>query len=380
MTKINKNKKTKILIAITKSNWGGAQKYVFDIATNLDFNKYDVVVAFGGNGELKNKLQDLNIKTVSLDSLGRDINFFKDIKSFLDLYKIIKSENPDILHLNSSKIGATGSLIGRLLRIPKIIFTAHGWAFSEDRSTLSKIIFRSIAYLTIFLSHKTILVSKGLKKQLGPLPFSKNKTVLIYNGIGNIDFLNKEIARTEIENILKIKISKKIWIGNIGELHHIKGQNYAIEAFKEINNPDIGLFITGEGEKRSDLEKQIKESSLQESVFLLGNIKNASRYLKAFDIYIHPSLSEALAFAILEAGKAEIPIIASRVGGIPEIINANEGILIEPRKPELIKKSIENIINNPELAKKYSKNLKTRIDTEFSISKMIKETEELYSK
>jgi len=168
-------RKQKILYVITKSNWGGAQRYVFDLATSLDKNLFDVVVVCGGNGLLKEKLQSENIKVVSLKTLERDINIKKELLSAKELYKIFKTEKPDIVHLNSSKAGAIGAFVARIVGIKKIIFTAHSWAFNENRSFYSKIIIEFIHWLTVFLSHKTIAVSESVKKQISHLPFIKTK-------------------------------------------------------------------------------------------------------------------------------------------------------------------------------------------------------------
>ena len=132
------HKKHKVLIVITKSNWGGAQKYVFDLATNLSRDKFDVRVIFGGHGILAEKLEEAGITTISIPELGRDVSILKDIKVFFKLWSIFKKQKAEIVHVNSSKIGGIGALAGRLSGAKKIVFTAHGWAFNENRSSLSK--------------------------------------------------------------------------------------------------------------------------------------------------------------------------------------------------------------------------------------------------
>ena len=158
--------KKKILYLITKSNWGGAQRYVFDLATSLNKEEYDVVVALGGTGRLVDELKNKKVRVIQLKSLERDISIFKEIKSAIELFKIIKSEKPNILHINSSKAGGLGALIGRILGVPKIIFTAHGWAFNEDRPWRQKISIKTLHWLTILLSHTTITVSETTKRNV----------------------------------------------------------------------------------------------------------------------------------------------------------------------------------------------------------------------
>ena len=115
--------KKKVTYVITKSNWGGAQRYVFDLATNLPKEQFEVAVALGGDGLLAKKLQERNTSIYRSISLGRDISIGKDIRSFFELYRLFKKERPDVVHLNSSKAGGIGALAARVAGIKKIIFT-----------------------------------------------------------------------------------------------------------------------------------------------------------------------------------------------------------------------------------------------------------------
>ena len=140
----------KIVYLITKSNWGGAQKYVFELATgvlqdnNSNTSKYEVKVMVGGNGELITRLQSAGIQVIPIDSLSNKVGLKKELRTLGELWKIIRKEKPDILHVNSSKAGIMGALVGRILRVPKIVFTAHGWAFNEDRPFWQKIILKIV--------------------------------------------------------------------------------------------------------------------------------------------------------------------------------------------------------------------------------------------
>ena len=154
------NRRMKILYLVTKSNWGGAQKYVYDLALSFAAKGHDVTVAFGGQGELARKLVDAGIRTVSIDSLARDINLTKELKSTLLLYRLIKKESPDIIHSNSSKAGGIGSLLGRFLGVPLVVVTIHGAPFREERSFMIRGLIYLFTWMTSLLAHKVIAVSK----------------------------------------------------------------------------------------------------------------------------------------------------------------------------------------------------------------------------
>ncbi len=370
--------KHKILYIITKGNFGGAQRYVFDLASSLPKEEFDTVVAFGQAGTLAEKLKEADIRTIEIKSLSRDINPLLDTKSFFELIKIIKKEKPDTIHLNSSKIGGIGSLVGRLLFVKNIIFTAHGWAWNENRGFASKNIIKFLHWLTIVFSHKTIIVSKNSAEQIKRWPSISKKIKIIHNGISAFDLEEKTEARKKINP----SFIENTLIGTTSELHKNKGLDYLIEAFYEVSKKyqESRLVILGEGEERENLTRLISEKKLQDKVYLAGYVKDAKRYLKAFDIFTLTSRTEAFPYSILEAGFAGLPVIASDVGGISEIIeNQTNGILVKKGAIKEIEKSIMALLENEATRNIYGKNLKEKIEKNFSQEEMVRKTIALYN-
>jgi hypothetical protein len=187
----------KILFLITKSNWGGAQRYVFDLATTLDQDIYEPVVALGGNGELLDKLSVAGIRTISLATLQRDISFTKELSFAKELWRTVRIEKPDVFHVNSSKAGGLGCFIGRVAGINRVIFTAHGWAFNEDRPLWQKFIIKKLHWWTVVLSHHTIAVSSAVAAQMN-WPFVQRKMTVIHPGRTITNFAGKLEARQTI--------------------------------------------------------------------------------------------------------------------------------------------------------------------------------------
>ncbi len=360
--------KKKVLLAITKSNGGGAQRYVFDLATHIPQEEFEVVVAHGGNGIMSQKLRGAGIRTIEIPGLGRDINPLADISSLQSLLKTVRLEKPDVLHLNSSKVGLLGALAGRMTGTPRIIFTAHGWPFNEDRSFLERILFRVLAWLTTLLSHRTIAVSDAVARSLG------RNIAVIRNGVEIGTYISKDEARTKLVSQC---IENEFWFGTIAELHPVKGLAFAIQAFQKhaALYPTARYVIIGDGEQHSQLEKQINTSGFANRIHLVGFHEDANRYLKAFDAFVLPSLSEALSFSILEAGAAQIPVIATGVGGIPEIIeDGQSGILVPPRDSRALSQAFERIHIDAQLRESLASTLHTRVIREFSLERMVEKT------
>lgn len=343
----------RIAFVITKSNWGGAQKYVFNKSMKAHSKGKEILVVLGGNGELKKRLENNGITVKSLKYLGRDISLFKEISVFFSLLKIFRNFKPHIIHLNSSKIGVLGSFAGRFHNLllskknkAQIIFTAHGWAFNEDLKFFKKIFIKIFSFWTIILSHQVIVLSKFEYNQVYRWPFCQKKLKIESLRIGDIDFLTKEKAQKFfLDKIPQIKFSPEIKIvGTIAELHKNKGLKYAVEAFEEIiknQNDNLIWIIIGEGEERQNLEERIKMAKLSDKIFLTGHIEDAAKYLKAFDLFLLPSLKEGLPYALLEAEKANLPIISTEVGGIPEFFSKKPNIIIKPKSVNEIIKSIK---------------------------------------
>ncbi len=373
--------KKKILFAVTKGNWGGAQRYVFDLATNIPPEEYEVVVVCGDGERLTSKLAEKKIRTIRLKSLSRDIHLGKDILSFFEMIGVLIKEKPDVLHLNSSKIGGIGAVAGRLTGIKQIIFTGHGWAWNEDRNFFSKLIITALYWFTVELSHKTIAVSHKIAEQILGVPWiTKEKIVVVHNGVSDsgTEYLERFAARTA----LKHKVAEKFWIGTIAELHKNKGLDYLIQAYSYIaeSNPDAALLIIGEGEERENLTDLIIKLGLQKKIHLLGFVDNAQRFLKAFDVFVLPSRTEAFPYVPLEAGLAQLPVIASRVGGIPEAItNRKNGLLVNPGEIYELKSAIKELLEDSAKAAIFGHNLRKTVEENFSIERMVQKTLSVYN-
>ena len=387
--------KIKILYIITKSNFGGAQRYVYDLATNLPKTEFEILVAFGGNGLLKEKLEAAHIRTVTLSALDRDIGTFKEFLAFLQILGTIKNFEPELIHLNSSKAGILGGLAARFYnlfgfilkllhcidRAPRpcqIVFTAHGWAFKEKRKFMARKLIEYSSWLTVVLSHTTIVVSNDDREKVRHFIFIQSKIKLVHNGIETPHFISRDDARAFLSEKIGHSISNETLLaGTVAELHKNKGLDYVVEAMKTA--PRYSYIIIGTGEDREKLQGTIEKTGLNQRVFLAGQIKNAASFLKAFDLFILPSLKEGLPYALLEAGAAGVPVIATDVGGVPEIIDdMSSGIVVKAKRPKEIAEAIAFLIEYPEKKKEFGEKLQKTVAEKFTLERMVKETVAVY--
>jgi len=376
----NINKK-KVLYLITKSNWGGAQRYVYDLATNLDREKFEPVVALGGNGILADMLENAGIRVINIESLGRNISLKKEWAFACELWQILRVERPDVFHVNSSKAGGVGTLLGRLLRAPNVIFTAHGWAFNEDRPLWQKLITKFLHWITVLLSHRTIAVSSAIVKEMNwPGALRKMKIVNPGRTIGPM--YQKIEAREKIMDFFPrlLPYQSDPWLVCVAELHPIKRHHILIEAISELvkDYPTLRLILIGDGELKSVIEKQIANADLTENIFVLGNITEAARFLKAFDMFVLASKSESYGYVLHEAGLAGVPIIATNVGGITDIIiDQQTGLLVPPDNVNALIIAINTLLTNPTQRVNYASTLQIELQKR-TVTKMTRQTESLY--
>jgi glycosyltransferase involved in cell wall biosynthesis len=366
----------KILYGITKSNFGGAQRYVFDLARESKKAGHEVSVLCGGEGVLVKRLQEENIRVITFPHLKRDISLLDEARSLNFILLTLRNERPDVFHTNSSKLGGLGNFTARLAGIKKIVFTSHGWAFNEKRPFWQKVLIKFFSWLTIFFSHQTICVSDKTREQIERWPLVKNKLKVIHNGIDHFPTLSREEARKE----LGVNDSTLL-IGSLAELHHIKGLDILLEAWQKfVKNHDAKLVIFGEGEERKNLVHLAEVLEIKGSVNFKGFVEDARRFLPALDIFILPSRSENLPYSVLEAGLVGLPSIATRVGGIPEIIETGvSGALVEPESPREILSTLILFSEDQTLRERVGSALKEKVQSEFTLEKMARDTIGLYA-
>ncbi len=370
----------KILYLVTQSSWGGAQKYVFELAQALQ-NEHEVCVACGGTGELYQKLRDYNIRVIPLSYLKRDISFFYEIKGYFELKNLLKNENPDIFHVNSSKAGVLGSFAARKMSV-KVIYTVHGAVFTAAFSKAKKIFFKWIEKMTVKYKDIVIAVSeKDRQLWLKNKICSSGKIITVRNGINpsaESMFFSKDEARQK----LNLGLNEKKIIGIVANFYPEKNYFFLIKAYAELlkDKPGTRLVIIGDGTERNKIENEIAALQLREKFFLLGFVKDASRYIKAFDIFVLPSIKEGLPCTLLEAQLAKVPIVASKVGGIPEIISDEKsGLLFDSNDQNQFLEKIKRLLEDDALSNLLIENGYKSVKEKFNFNKQILKTTKIYS-
>jgi glycosyltransferase involved in cell wall biosynthesis len=375
----------KILYLITKSNWGGAQRNVYDLAVSMKAAGHEVKVAVGGAGILKDRLEAAGIFTHTISNMSRDISVGKDAGSLREIFRIIHNEKPDVLHLHSPKAAGLGALCGRLLRVPKIVMTVHGWTWNESRPIHQRAVIVFFSWITALLCHKVLVISQNEYNQGRRLPGLTKRMMLVHLGITTSALISVDGAKQFIAKAVGmdyLTFSKRTVIGVIAELHRNKGLTYLIDALVSVvaEFPQVLCVIISSGEERENLEVQVREKSLEKHIFFLGYLQDAAQYLKAFSMFVLPSIKEGVPYTILEAGAASLPVVSTTVGGIPDVVrDMYSGILVQPANTGDLAHAISFLLENPKDAREYGIHLKEKVLKEYSLAHMTQKVLEVYS-
>lgn len=383
----------KILYIITQAEFGGAQRFIFNIATGLDKTKYRVVVAAGPQGDNQNgllqSLEREKIHTARLKHLQRSFSPLAELKAFLEIRKLIKKEQPDVVQLGSSKAGIIGSLATKSVQKngrPKIIYRIGGFAFNLSTWPAFKRKFYLWAEKIAQCCRDVVVVNSQYEKDLATkknLPKTE-KIKVIYNGLDleKIKFLEKNTARNVLEGLIgnNISLEDKTIVGTVAHFYPAKDLTTLIQTAKEVIQKESNtcFIVIGDGPQRPEILDKIKQYGLQNSIFLPGAITPAIAHIKAFDIFAFSSVNEGSPWAILEAMAAGLPIISTDVAGIPEIIkNEKNAFLVPPSSPQKLAEKIIYLIKRPMVAARFS--AQNLVDIEnFTVEKMIAEFEKIY--
>ena len=386
--------KKKVLFVITQSELGGAQKFLSNLVSHLDRDIYEFLVAVGssGNGDFLRVLKAEGIPFQTLKFLKREPASSSDIRAVFEIRRLIKSYRPDILFLNSSKAGFIGSLASVFptrINALKVVYRIGGWSFNDPWPKWKKWFWIFLEWLSAKWKDVIIVNNQHDLSQAKNLKIKPRRQMeLIHNGIEvyKLDFLQKEEARArlieKVEKLSGINVSAKNIIGTIANFYPTKGLEYLIESFSILNTKylirDTILLIIGDGELRPEIEKTIHEKGLEKKVFLLGQIPDAYRFLPAFDVFALSSVKEGFPWSLIEAMSAKLPVIATNVGAVPEIINDHKnGLLIESRDSVGLAEGIKEILENDFLKNELGIQAHQTVLFKFELDKMVKQIEEL---
>jgi len=372
------SEKAKTLQIITLSEWGGAQQVCYDLATRLHGDEFTVEVACAPEGPLVEKLKKSGIKVHQINSLKRDFSPIQDLKCLFQLYSLIRRGKYQIVHCHSTKAGILGRIAAWLARVPRIYFTVHGWGFyNEQEYGWAQRILILAERLCARFSTKIICVSENdLKQGLARKIARAGKFTLIRNGVAMENLNRTGSLRREIN-----ATDEEVVFGMVARLHYPKDPILYLKAAKMVleSNGGCHFVLIGDGSLYDECLEFVSKSGLESRVHVLGFRKDARFLYSDFDVFVLSSLFEGLPLTVIEAMFAGLPVVASNVGGIPELVSdGRNGFLTIPGSPEDLAQKMLLLAKDDYLRRKMGGESSIIAKSQFALETMISQYRDLY--
>ncbi|MEW6173588.1 MAG: glycosyltransferase [Bacillota bacterium] len=358
---------------------GGMKRHLINLLEYTDKERFEPLVA-GPPGETLSEAAESGIRVFAV-SLPGELNPAQDAGTILRLARMLQKEKAAILHAHGSKAGLVGRLAARLARTPVVFFTAHNSIFYEQWPVYKKKVF---AFAEKALAHgtfKIIAVSNALRQELleqERLP--PEQVVTVYNGINPKQFRVAE-ERAALRQRLKIPGENRV-VGTVARLAPQKGVKFLIQAAALIPPSERPFFlVVGDGPLRGELEALARNSGVAERFFFAGAREDIPQVLGVLDLLVLPSVTEGLPLILLEAMAASLPVVATGVGGVPEVVVDGEtGVLVRPGDPAGLAREICSILEEPGRAKEMGIAGRKRVCKFFTVERMAGDVLDLYRK
>lgn len=370
----------KRILFVIEALSGGAGRHVKDLALGLSSKNYDIFILCGTDRTddmyrdiLMEKLPKNHI--ILCENLVREINLKNDVAAYQNIRRTIQNIRPNIVHCHSSKAGVVGRIAAKIKGVKKVFYTPHAYSFlAPEFSNKKKRVFVLIEkMLSRYATSKTFVVSEGeLEAAIANNLNKKDKFEVIYNGLPEITLPPKNV----IKEMLDLE-EDTVVIGNNARLSEQKNPLLFLEIAKTVieTSPKYHFVWVGDGVLRSKVEKFIEDNSLNDNIHLLGDRFDAEFIVVGYDLFLITSLYEGLPYALIEAMRAGVPILATNVVGNREVVTEgiNGHLIDKSRSTEFV----QSILSNH----KYDKReIRSIFDGNFTIESMIGKIEHVYDK
>ena len=340
---------------MTLSETGGAQTYVATLLPALA-DRFDVAVAAHGDGPLSDAARAAGVRFLELEHVRRPLSPWRDPLGLLELAALVRRERPHIVHVNSAKAAALGRMAAWLMRTPIRVYTVHGWSYTAHTAASSTLYLWAERVLRP-LTTVTICVSESERRAgLEARTCEEATTVVIHNGV--------ELPDTDVPG----PRAGPFRIVTVGRLQAPKDALTLVRALAELPRDAYEAVIVGEGPDRPAVESEVRRLGLDSEVDLAGGRTDVAELLAASDLFVLSSRSEGLPLSILEAMAAGLPVVASSVGGIPELVLEGEtGFLVPPGDPHRLAGAIERLLDDSALRRRLGAAGRIRVAERFDL-------------
>lgn len=373
--------KIKVLHAITRLDLGGSAENTLLTVAEANTSRYQPALVTGPTVGARSPTEAIarerGVHFAAAPHLVRNVNPLADLRAVWELWRLIRKGNYDIVHTHTSKAGLVGRLAARLARVPVVIHTPHGHVFYGYFGPVITRIFVWLERWAAGFSDRVIsLTAKGAQDHVDFGVAAREKFAVIHSGIDFSSYHASETSREAVRRELGIPADGLV-IGTLGRLTAIKGQDDLVAAFAAVGIDNAWLLLVGDGEERDALLVQARRLGVEDRLVLAGWRQDIYAVLGAMDIFALPSLNEGMGKALVEAMYAGLPCVATRVGGVPELLSDGVGLLVAASAPQELAVALRQLATDPEARRRMGEAGRHRA-LAYGVEQMVAKIEALY--
>ncbi len=378
-------KRLKVAQIITRLDWGGSPDIFRILASRLNPDLYDITLITGptANPTIKTRefLDSFKGKHLEIGSLRRDIDLVRDIPALFALYSVLRKGRFDVVHTHTAKAGFLGRIAARMAGCRAVVHTPHGHnLYGYFDTNVTGYIIRAERFAGRFCD-RIIALTELEKKDMVRFKFApEGKIDVISQGLELDNYKRRPESGAAVRRSLGIP-EDGLLVGMAGRLEPVKGPDIFIEAAGMVakDRPAAYFLVAGEGDMKEALIKRADELGIEDRIKFAGWRDDMPDIMSALDIFVLPSLNEAVGMALVEAQAAGVACVASRVGGVPEVLaDGRTGLLVEPSNPRGLADAIMELLLDKDKRLKFAAAGHPFVSVKFSAEEMARRVSELY--
>ncbi len=380
------DEKIKVLRVIGRLIIGGPTIHVINLNNGLNSNRFVSSLACGKENPGERSMLDFaisrGIKPFAIPEMVSEANLkIRDLIAFIKLFRLIRKFKPHIVHTHTAKAGFLGRLAAFFAGVPVIIHTYHGHILHGYYGSIKTWILRRMERMLSALTNCLIAVSEQVKRDLVNYGVaSPEKIIVIPIGLNLEPFLNSAPLQGEFRRELGMSDDIRL-IGIIGRLFPIKNHRLFLDSAAHVisEDPSTRFVIIGDGALRQELEQHANALGISDKVIFAGWRLDLPCVYADLDVVVVSSNNEGTPVSVIEAMAASCPVVATRVGGIPELISDGQtGYMVPPGDAKALASSILHLLKEPKLASEMAQRACKIVSKNFTSRRLISDIEGVY--
>jgi glycosyltransferase involved in cell wall biosynthesis len=348
-------------------------------ALGLDRDRYSVTVLGADGGPLFAEAERAGFETVRLHHMCPEPNAREDVRGLLELTEHIRAGGFDLVHTHSAKAGALGRMAARRAGVPAIVHSFHGFPFHDFQSPARRAMLitmeRRLGRITDqFLTDGGAIAAEAVRLRIAP----PERIYAIDSPVDTDIPALSAATRARARRLLGIPSDLRV-VGSVGRLDEQKAPEDMVAAMARLDRADVRLVWLGDGRLRTHVERLIASKGLSDRCLLLGDRRDVATLLPAFDVFAMSSLYEGLPCAVIEAMTCGVPVVATAVNSVPEVVvPGRTGLLVPPRDPARLARAITYLLGHPDQAARMAAEARDRLGGRFRAEALGRTLGEVY--